>query len=282
MRISVTQTHLVLLPPAREAVPKAFYRVTSDPVQHDKLFAQMQRLRGSIYLRDGAIEAKDLTLEGRHQLSVDRKCWHLLTLDEEDQVCGCLRYLEERNATGFNELWIRHSALSWNPQWGAMFQGAVEKEIALARQRQVAFGEVGGWAIAECRRCTLDSLRMVLATCGLFRMLGGCIGVATATVRHGSAAILRRIGLEPLCANGTELPPYYDPRYGCEMEALRFDSDYPNPKYAEAICALSEELAGVPVISRESKAAEWRVFAPGLELPGRYPVSPSALAPAAS
>jgi hypothetical protein len=29
-----------------------------------------------------------------------------------------------------------------------------------------------------------------------------------------------------------EMPPYYDPPYGREMELLRFDSDQVNPKFA--------------------------------------------------
>jgi hypothetical protein len=99
--------------------------------------------------------------------------------------------------------------------------------------------------------------------------------VATATVRHGSAAILRRIGLRPLRADNLELPPYYDPHYHCEMEALRFDSDFPNPKYARAIDELSAQLESVPVVCHVDKIPDWRDFLCGIDLPAaKQPAAP--------
>lgn len=84
--------------------------------------------------------------------------------------------------------------------------------------------------------------------CGLLECLGSCTGVATATFRHGSAPILRRIGLRPLSADGVELPPYFDPRYGCQMQVLRFDSRFPNPKYREMVAEFRSSLTTAPVI----------------------------------
>jgi hypothetical protein len=112
---------------------------------------------------------------------------------------------------------------------------------------------------------------MVLATCGLFRRLGGCIGLATATVRHSSAGILRRIGLTPLTVDGVELPSYWDPHYQCEMEALRFDSDLPSPKYARAIDELSYRMEFAPVICREGRAQEWDGCLWGIDSPAALP-----------
>jgi hypothetical protein len=239
----------------------------------------MQRLRGSVYLRDGAIQQDELTADGRHRLSVDEYSWHILLLDGAKRVTGCLRYLEERQASRFDELWIRQSALTDCPVWGRKFRRAVEHEMEQASRKQMSFGEVGGWAVAEERRGTVDALRMVLATCGLFRLLGGCVGLATATVRHGSAAILRRIGLTPLTLNGQELPSYYDPQYRCQMEALRFDSDFPNVKYAKAIDELSDIMELMPLISCESRAPEWSGRLSGIDLPAAEPLVHGALQP---
>src|SRR5437016_6010409 len=83
-------------------------------------------------------------------------------------------------------------------------------EMQRARRLQMRFGEVGGWAVAEEHRWTLEPLRIILAAYGLGQLLGGCAGVATATMRHKSASILRRIGLNSLRWDGAELPPYYD------------------------------------------------------------------------
>ena len=120
---------------------------------------------------------------------------------------------------------------------------------------------------------------MVLAACALFRLLGGCIGLATATVRHGSAVILRRIGLMPLSIAGTEVPPYFDPQYGCQMEALRYDSDFPNPKYVAMIDELCAELEASPVICADRKVAKRTEFIHSPEITSpRPPGMPALLA----
>jgi hypothetical protein len=235
------------------------------------MLAAMQRLRGMVYLRDGAIQADQLTSDGRHELAVDQHSWHILLVDSGSRVGGCLRYLEEEKTSRFEELWIRQSALARCPVWGSKFRRAVEMEMEQAWRKRIGFGEVGGWAVREDRRGTVDPLCMVLATCGLFRLLGGCAGLATATVRHGSAAILRRIGLTPLTIDGLEIPPYYDPRYRCQMEALRFDSDFPSPRYAMAIDELSSRMEMTQVLCRTNKVTEWRGRVPVIELPAAKP-----------
>jgi hypothetical protein len=58
------------------------------------MLAEMQRLRGSVYLRDGAIQKHELTADGRHRLSVDEQSWHILLVDGAKRVKGCMRYLE--------------------------------------------------------------------------------------------------------------------------------------------------------------------------------------------
>jgi hypothetical protein len=50
-------------------------------------------------------------------------------------------------------------------------------------------------------------------------------------------------------ADTSPIPAYYDPRYGCNMELLRFDSRRPSPKYAPLIAELTEKLATVRVIA---------------------------------
>ena len=271
MHTTSSQAQIVILPPARLAAPRVFRSIDTDSRRYDQLLSEMQRLRGLVYLRDGAIQADELASDGRHKLAVDERSWHILLLDAGKRISGCLRYLEEKKASRFDELWIQESALARCPVWGKKFRRAVEMEMARVWQKRMSFGEVGGWAVAEDRRWTLDPLHMVLTTCGLFRLLGGCVGLATATVRHGSAAILRRIGLTPLMVDGLELPSYYDPRYRCQMEALRFDSDFPSPKYAKAIDELSSRMELAPVICREDKVSEWCGRLRGIELPASYP-----------
>jgi hypothetical protein len=259
---SRTHTQFVVLPPARLAtVSSQFRNVQADYRRHDELFAEMQRFRGHVYFSDGAVQAGDL-IDGRHKVSIDEHSWHVLSLDSNGRICACLRYLEERSASGFHDLWVRHAALARSPVYAGRFRRAVEGEMVRARHMQIGFGEVGGWAVAESHRLTLEPLRIILATYGLLQLHGGCSGVATATFRHSSANILRKIGLGSLTCEGEVMPPYFDPAYGCEMEVLAFDSRFPNAKYRAPVEELSRVLAECPLICR-----------------GDVPVQPPALLP---
>ncbi len=246
------QTRFVVLAPHGHAVSRIFRNVEYDNRWHEDLLADMQRLRGKVYSGDGAIRTEELTADGRHTLSIDDESWHVLALDSDDHVFGCLRYLDENRASRFDDLWVRHAAITKSPVLGKCFRQAVESEMEKARMSQLRFGEVGGWAAAPEYHGTIEPVRLILATYGLLGLLGGSAGVATATMRHGSAKILRRIGLSSLEHSGAELPSYYDPYYRCEMEVLRFDSRRPNPKYRGAIAELTSILAESPVICREN------------------------------
>jgi hypothetical protein len=257
---SRTQTRFVVLPPARVAsVSGEYHNVQVDRRRHEDLFAEMQRFRGQVYYSDGAVQAADL-IDGRHQVSIDDQSWHVLSLDSGGRICACLRYLEESQASGFQDLWVRHAALAHSPALAGRFRSAVEREMALARQSHIGFGEVGGWAVAESHRWTLEPVRIILATYGLLQLHGGASGVATATFRHCSAEILRRIGLSSLQSDGQPLPPYFDPNYGCDMEVLFFDSRFPNPKYRASVAELSGLLAEAPVICRDRAPVFNRIF----------------------
>lgn len=261
---------MIVLPPAGAEVPPAFKRVHKDKNLRYSLLASIQRFRGRVYLSDGAIQPHELTETGRHYQEADEKSWHVMTLDRNGGVCACLRFLESAPAQ-FEKLCLRHAALNWS-DWGGALRKAVRLEIKRAGRERMRFGEVGGWAVAPERRAGIEPLRTILATYGLLQILGGCAGVATATYRHNSAGILRRIGLSPLAVNGTELPGYYDPQYRCEMEVLCFDSRLPNPRFRPWIEELGSYLADSPVFSDcapsredsepESAGAPWR-NAPG-------------------
>jgi hypothetical protein len=277
IEMSAAQTQFVVLAPAGVARSRMFtFRdLEFSRRRYEDLLTKLQRFRGRVYLQDGAISAKELTADGRHRLDIDERSWHVLAVDRQGDVCACVRYLQESPDTDFHDLWIREAAIARCPTWGGYFRRAVEQERATARNKRVQFAEVGGWAVAESRRGTTDPMRMILGVCGLSKILGGSIGVATATVRHGSAAILRRLGLSPLAVNGVALPAYYDPHYGCEMEALRFDSDRPNPKYSTWIDQLRNSLELAPVVCKTNRAAEWVDSVRVLEspkLPAPYPL----------
>ena len=243
------QNELVLLAPAGCSVPESFTRRHDDWNRHARWLSEVQRVRGSIYLADGALEASQLTADGRHVQRADYESWHLLAVGGNGEVEGCARYRHLTGSVGFDDLGVRESWLARCEQWGASLRAAVESEIVGAKRCGKAFSEVGGWAIVPEQRCTVEALRIAMATYSLARILGGCVGISTATERHRSSAILRRIGGRSLAYGGTDLPSYYDPQYRCRMEVLRFDSSSPDVSCSRWVEQLSKRLTEVSVVA---------------------------------
>ena len=76
----------------------------------------------------------------------------------------------------------------------------------------------------------------------LGEILGGTVGISTATMRHASSAILQKLGGSRLGDGGQPLPSYLDPKYRCEMQLLQFDTSNPASRYADAISGLIGEM----------------------------------------
>lgn len=245
----------VLLSPASAVVPDWFADVDTDAVRRDKLLAEMQRLRGGVYLEDGAITAKQLT-DGRHRVDADERSWHLLVVDQDDRVCGCVRQQTYENAH-FAQLNISGSELARSSEWGPKLKAAAESELELSRRLDLPCVEIGGWALASSIRGTTEAVRMALAMYSLSQELGGAIGFSTVTRRHCSASILRRIGGRSFEYEGLPLPSYQDSQFKCEMELLRFYSWAPNPRYTAWIEEIRQELRTIQVLGgRRSSAFE--------------------------
>ena len=220
-----------------------------DASRYNRLLSNMQRLRGRIYVSDGAINSWDLTSDGRHIQTADRESWHVLSVDSRDRVYGCSRYRPFDYDVSFDQLGVGKSELANSEVWRGHLRAAVRAEMQRARMRGFNFAEVGGWALSEEMRHGTEALRIALATYSLAQALGGCIGLTTATIRHCSSAILRKIGGSSLEHDGIRIPRYFDYRYNCDMEILRFDSSQPNPKFQAWIDGLSAELRRVTVVS---------------------------------
>lgn len=76
----------------------------------------------------------------------------------------------------------------------------------------------------------------------LGEILGGTVGISTATMRHASSAILQKLGGSRLEDGGQPLPTYIEPKYQCEMQLLQFDTSKPASRYAETIYGLSGDM----------------------------------------
>lgn len=246
----------VLLAPSERAVPARFAMVDSDSGRYQYYLDEVQRLRGRIYLEDGAIEQEQLT-ESRHQLDIDEDSWHLLIVDGEHRVLGCARYREHPNSTRFSRLGVARSALARCAEQGRRLRAAVDSEIKLARQLALPYVELGGWALDQSIRGTMDALKMAMATYALSQALGGGVGISTVTQRHSSSSILRRLGGQCLEQDGAELPPYYDPEYKCGMEVLRFYSWAPNPRFSTWVEEMKNLLRSTTVVCGGAMSPVW-------------------------
>lgn len=250
MKLNTAFRKLLLLAPAGACIPESFNqdRVSCNARRHEDYLDEVQRLRGRIYLEDGAIQESELT-DGRHVVESDSASWHLLVLDHDGNTSGCVRYRDHGGPVAFSELTAARSSLASCPEWGSRMRSAVEEELLLSEALELPFVEIGGWALDAAIRGTVEALRMVLAAYAFAREFGGAVGLATATVRHSSASILRRIGGQPLEHKGETVPAYADRQYNCDMELLRFHSWALNPRYDEWIGQMADEIREVTVVS---------------------------------
>lgn len=275
--IASLDERVVLVAPSVASVSDFFMNVEVDAHKRGQFLRAVQKLRGSIYLKDGAIRADQLSRDGLHQTPEDEKGWHMLLLDKQQQkISACALYLEHENTVPFEELRVRQCPLAENEDWRPRLRKAIQSELARARRDKLQYVELGGWAVSEESRGTAGPLALALAVYGFSRRCGGALGMTTATFRHCSATILKRLGGSRFEVDGITLPPYYDPRYECIMEMLRFDSRQPNQKYVGLIDQLRDKLAKIRVIARPGKAVSrpadavvdaFGTFAPQPDLP---------------
>jgi hypothetical protein len=238
---------LLLLAPSPSAADVRFgFCETEDDYQYNSLLKEAQQLRGRVYLQDGAINAQSLTREGRFIHPHDGQSWHLLIMDDAGRVGGCARYIPHDECVSYSELGVAKSALAHCYDWGGRLRRAIETERATARRRGITFAEVGGWALAEELRYSAAALEIFANVCALAKSFGGAVAITTATLRHRSSSILRKLGGRTLVNDGVALPSYFDPQHNCEMEILSLDSDYPNPKYTSLIEQCLQNFASVP------------------------------------
>jgi hypothetical protein len=254
--IASASERIVFLAPSVNSVSDVFHNVEIDGHRHRELVRDVQRMRGRIYLKDGAILAHQLTPDGLHQTPEDETGWHMVLLDKEQRLTACASYLEHDNSVTFDRLRARQCPLAGEPESRSTLVTAIESELARARHERLQYVELGGWAVSEEIRGTAGPLALALAVYGFSRRAGGALGIATATFRHCSATILKRLGGARLEVGGVTLPPYYDPSYRCMMEMIRFDSRRPNPKYIRLIDQVRDTLANITVVARPSAAEE--------------------------
>jgi hypothetical protein len=224
-----------LLAPAQTTIASSIGAVTRDGDQHRSYLFSLQQLRGQVYLEDGAIQREQIDSSGRFAMHQDEDCWHFLLIGEKNEVVGCVRYLAHSPEVAFENLWVGRSPLVQDPFSGPGLRRAIEADLCWLRERNLGFAEVGGWTLHPGYRHTRAALELILGSFSWSNLVGVGIGCATATVRNNSSGILRRIGGTSYESEGLELPGYYDGRYGCFMEVLRFRFDTFDSRFQKVV-----------------------------------------------
>ncbi len=240
-----------VLAPSQGEVPKALTHAVKSSERHSDLMYDVQMLRGNVY-REYAGIAASLLPDGRHcQEQLDAQSWHILLQSEAGQVVGCSRYRPIYG--GFEQLACSRSALADSPATGPTLRAAFQQQFAFARRRGIQYGEVGAWAIDGGARCSTAAVNIALMSFALAERLGGGMAITTATTRHHSSAILKRLGGKPLGG----LMPYYEPIFGCDIEVLQFDMDHLGQRFTTKLDDLKAELHRTPIICRNENTLSY-------------------------
>src|SRR5687767_9032020 len=139
--IASIEERLVLLAPAQASMPAGLRNVTYDNRRHEQLVRELQMLRGSVYLEDGALGPQELSPEGLHQTPEDERSWHLLMTSREGRVSACAWFLEHPATASIRNLRVRKCPLGSMPAWRDKLHGAVHSEIARARHDQMSYAD---------------------------------------------------------------------------------------------------------------------------------------------
>jgi hypothetical protein len=244
-----------IIAPFGKPAPPVFRHPCPDRDFYKSAIAEIQRFRGRVYLEERAIPASALDEEERHFSEYDYRSWHLFILNQEIQVCGCLRATSLR-AVDYSELKLHELIERMEPDKAVAYASAVQAVVDENKKRGVGTGEIGGWAIAKDLRFTSKAMLLASACWSLGRILNDHVGFAQATLRNNSALILRRLGGSPLSYQGAELPTFFDPHYGCDMEILTFDPSKAAFEHERTINDLKDFLVNALVISTTSSEPE--------------------------
>jgi hypothetical protein len=218
-------SRLVLLAPPN-AKPR-FGLARSDSRRREQLFKRAAQLRGSIYLADGAIRDEDLSPEGCFWHPLDDSSWHMLMVDDDDEVVATLRLsmhpLDPASRKGglphIGKSLDRNSENPWNSRLRA------ERFLAglsLAHgQKRPKFFIVGGWAADPAGGAGHAGAELALSVWAITRHTDAAGALCIATERHDAHGQLVRTGARPIPAVAKQ-EMYFDSDYGCKVGLLGF------------------------------------------------------------
>jgi hypothetical protein len=250
----------IILAPSHAHVPRTFTNRWQDTEIHEQVLGDMQRMRGRVALQEEAIRESDLDNQGRYRMPGDENSWHLIRMTPNGKVKGCARVLVHSETATFSALRLSSAAVARNPAWADQVRWSVESEIASARKQRMKLVEPGGWVLEEEARGSSEAISIALSAFAWSQLIGDCLAFVTATVKHRSSSMLRRLGGDSLFCAGKEIPKYFDPAYQCEMELLKLQTRAMNPKFESMLAPLRQTISTATVLQPEtehSAVSQW-------------------------
>jgi hypothetical protein len=222
-----------------------------------ELRKDIQKLRGRVYIQDGAISADELDEAGRHLFCGENTRWYVAVVEMNS---GTLLA-----ANGYSAHFQPAKALHGTHVRHILERAPVEQAQALIREYESVvknclqlghgFGEGAGWIASPGIQALNSGILAALAGPALFNCIGVRVSMCVATQRHSANAILKRIGMRPLLGDVTS-SVFDDPTYGCRMEALAFTQENLTNGFhrvvihigrvlEEQIASFSDEVCGI-------------------------------------
>jgi hypothetical protein len=236
-RAALTRAGLSL----RVIPPRAGSALFPTPPDYNAVLGSIQRLRGSVYLEDGALPISAVEPDGRHLSELDEMSYHLTLWN--GKVEGCLRLTPYPHSYPAENYKVFELIRRMPGVQAKIYAAAFKNCLAEWQAKGFQLGETGGLAIAGMYRMNAVSMIIPLAGWSLSRIKKRLVCIASATERNGSAEILRRLGGWRIKHEGVELPPFFDSAYGCDMEFIAFNSETLNPKFEASVTGIQELMA---------------------------------------
>jgi hypothetical protein len=240
----------LIAPSTRAKVLQTFSCVAADLGRHAEMIDRIQRFRSGVYRADGAIPRSDSGDATNHSLNLDHRSWHVLVTGDDEQILACLRYTHlVGRPILLGRLHLMRMVERAEPETARKLRAAVQVFLDEANRRGNSMSEVGGWATGPEVRNSVKGLLLVCACWFLAELLQDPLGLATATTRHNSAGILRRLGGFSLDCGGMALDAFFDGYHGCEMQILGFSAHGLASQYRSTAADITSYLRNAPVLT---------------------------------
>lgn len=213
-----------LAPPGSEP---GFGTSKLDASRWQTLFTRACKVRGEAYIADGAISSDELDSNGSFQLPIDKNSWHVILVDDDDEVSATLRMTmlpldaqKRKGSLPHVGASLRRGASDHCKSMLVAERFLSGLELAYGTER-TNFMIVGGWATDPQKAPANAGAELALSVWAVARHMEAAGALCVASERHDAHGQLIRTGAVPIRAVGSQ-SLYFDAAYGCRVGLLGF------------------------------------------------------------